>query len=237
MQTKELSRFDRIISLEDVIELSSDKHATDAFAEKIRVKVEDYQPEFSLSENEKLWALDNLPQRKGDGPLLGVQLTPGARNRAYPMEFWTAILGELERRGWEILLFGKEGQVPPVEKWLGGGRKIYDLSIKGYTFRQSAALFKACDAYLGIDSSFLQLARAFKIPGVALFGPVDWKLRVREGENITCLTGTSECKGCYWHHHRGQSFPDQLCRKRNFCHVLAEIKPERVVAKVDALRS
>ena len=229
-----LMDYARVISLENVIENESEQHATDAFAQKLdHVKVTDYRPDLRVTTVERETAA-HLYKRKR--PLLGMQLRATVRNRDYPMHLWAQVFIELENRGWEILLLGRNGEIPGMPPNLRRAF-IRDLSTDQLTIRQTAAVISVCDAFLGPDSGLIQIARALDIPAVGLYGPIRWQTRVGKDDRVTALTGVGACAGCGWNIHGGHHFPpDQPCRERKLCHVLASIEPARVVAKVDELR-
>jgi ADP-heptose:LPS heptosyltransferase len=107
------------------------------------------------------------------------------------------------------------------------------------SFRQAAAVLSTCDVFCGVDSSFFNLCPALGVPAIGLFGPVDWRTRVKEGMGQTALSGVGYCAPCGWTNSRaGHKFPPNgPCAKTGFCVPLADIKPERIVAKIDSYRA
>ena len=228
-----LGTYREIISLENVMELAHDAHATDAFAKALGITITDYKPAYSATEDEKTIAKVWL--RSETRPHVGVQLAASVRNRNYPLDLWAKVLLALEAKGWEVLIFGLPGQVPTfppeMQRYF-----IQDMSTKGLTFRESAALLSQCNAFVGVDSSLIHLCHALDVPAVGLYGPFSWETRTAKAPLTHALTGVGECKNCRWHAKNGLHFPPMPCRQEQFCSVLASITPERIIAKVDALK-
>ena len=66
------------------------------------------------------------------------------------------------------------------------------------TVGHCAAIIENADVYLGMDSGLTHLANALHKPVVALFGPIDAKLRVVGQETCTVLSGNefAQCQPC-----------------------------------------
>jgi ADP-heptose:LPS heptosyltransferase len=227
--------FDRCISLENVIELS-DLHATDAFGKALfDPKIEDYKPVYKVSDQEKTDALA-WKKKFGSRPLVGIQLKSSTRNRDYPLNLWAEVIICLEKRGWAVILFGQPGQIPPIPTELNRPF-VHDASQSGMSLRESVALLWVCDAFVGVDSSFIHFCHALDIPAVGLFGPFKWQTRTSKAPLTRALTGTGDCAGCGWHSKIGRHFPsNKPCSEKQKCLVLADIKPERIIAAVEKLK-
>ena len=186
---------------------------------------------YQVSDDELAWARLTYPA--GTRPRLAIQMAASVANRQYPAKQWIEVIRLLIKRGWEIFALGAPGQ---LRTW-GNGPNFRNLTLDGLDFRQSAAVFKTCAAFAGIDSVWVHMAHALDIPAVALYGPFDWKTRTIHAPLTTALSGLGECAPCNWHMHAGSHFPpDKPCSKVGKCVVLETIKPETIVAKVDALR-
>jgi ADP-heptose:LPS heptosyltransferase len=209
------------------MELNPTMHATDAFAKKLGVSVEDHKPVFRLSELELAGGLTRFPRTKS--MRVGIQPLASVANRDYPLPYWMEVIDKLVyKEHCEVFLFGAKGQIPPV-RHIG----ITNLSEHDLTFRQSAAILATCDVFAGVDSSLLPVCHAIDMPAVGLYGPFDWKTRTAKAPLTWALQGAGECAPCHWHRHAGRSFPPTKdCAKLGNCHVLASIKPERIVAKL-----
>lgn len=225
----EASEFDLIIPLENVVELSTEKgqHATDAFAEALGVTITDYKPIYKVTAAD----LTDFSTRWGSkpSPRVALQLRASARIRDYHMVQWGEVVNTLLERGWEVMLIGKDNPAG-IEQM---GRQLKDCSA--LSFRQAAAVLSTCDVFCGVDSSFFNLCPALGVPAIGLFGPVDWRTRIKEGSGQRALSGVGDCAPCGWTNSRaGQKFPPfGPCAKTGFCVPLAEIKPERIVAMIE----
>lgn len=219
-----LGQYDLIIPLENVVELSTEKgvHATDAFAEALGVTVTDYRPVYRVTDDETI-GLANQSKRR-----VALQLRASARIRDYPLDQWMKVIGLLVTGGWEVMLIGRDNptinNAPPTVKDCGS-----------LTFREAAAVLATCDVFCGVDSSFFNLCPALGVPAIGLFGPVDWRTRVKEGSGQIALHGEAPCAPCGWTNTRaGRRFPAHgPCAKAGYCVPLAEIKPERIVAVIE----
>ena len=238
MAVSALSQFDLIIPLENIVENSTEKgvHATDAFAEALGVSVIDYKPTYTVTNDEKRAALTRYPRPTFCGgdpiqpkPRVALQLRASARIRDYHMQQWGEVVNTLLQRGWQIMLIGKDN--PSDTNKLGPN--IKDCSA--LSFREAAAVLATCDVFCGVDSSFFNLCPALGVPAIGLFGPVDWRTRIKEGSGQLALAGVGDCAPCGWTNSRGgQKFPPTgPCAKVGFCVPLAEIKPARVVAVIE----
>ncbi len=225
-----LNDYALVIPLENVVELALDKHATDAFADELGVTVTDYKPVYRVTDREREWAVVNW--MRANKPRVALQLRASSVLRDYHMENWIEVIKGLMARGWEVLLFGKKGQIPAMKS---APPELKDCS--NLTFREAAAVLSTCDAFCGVDSAFLNLCPALGVPAIGLYGPIDWKTRIKEGNGQYALSGVGECAPCGWTHSRaGHPFPPKgACNRTGYCVPLAEIKPERVIAKIEGM--
>ena len=80
-------------------------------------------------------------------------------------------------------------------------------STAGQPLEVSLSLVPHIDALLCVDSAFLHIAGAHRIPIVTMFGPTDGELFTREYENVTVLTEKSfACAPCW----RNEDLPCQI---------------------------
>jgi ADP-heptose:LPS heptosyltransferase len=224
MPSSMLPNFDLIIPLENVIEQATE-HATDAFARALGVTVTDYRPVYRVTEQEAA-SVEAKTQRR-----VALHLCSSSRLRNYPLPLWEIVTRLLLTRGWEVMLFGSKGQFPALPA--NAPAELKDCSV--LTFREAAAVLATCDVFCGVDSSFFNLCPALGVPAIGLFGPVDWRLRVKEGSGQRAISGVGDCAPCGWMQSRaGQQWPENgPCNKAGYCVPLAEIKPERVVAMIE----
>lgn len=231
------NKFDAWVFYENAVEKNShakELHITELFGEIAGInEIPDLKPDYRVKPTEAIWANEAYPR---DGKRrIAVQVGAAAKLRRYPM--WGEACSEMSRRGWEIMLLGTPGELPPMDpKKTPPG--INNLTAVGLTFRQSCAVLNGCDAFAGSDTALLHVAGALGVPAVGLYGPFPWRLRTAHCPTTVALSGVGECAPCF--HHVGptmrQDFPDKCPSKaKGMCEVLASIKPERVVAKIDQI--
>lgn len=219
------------VNLEDCMEVNPGVHATDAFAQALGVTVTDYKPVYVLKDDEVEFAKRIYP--KGERPRVGLQCKSSRITRDYPFQLWGQAIDGLIKRGWEIYLFGSPGQV----KLQGTPEHVINLTEKNLTFRESAAILSTMDAFCGVDSALLPLCHALDKPAIGLYGPFPWESRTGKAPLTRAISGNGPCAPCFWHTHAGRHFPPNCpSQKFNFCGVLADIPPERIISKIDALK-
>ncbi len=231
-----LDHFDNWVSLENVMEKAVDEHATDAFAQALGVAVTDYKPVYVVTEVEEIEASMRLESIGVTSckKIVGVQLRASVRNRDYPAQQAGKLVAGLVARGWEVLLFGEAGQLPSMEP----APHVHDLTRSGLSFRDTAAILSICDVFVGVDSALIHLCHALDVPAVGLYGPFSWQTRTSKAPLTHALTGAGDCAPCSWHIKNGHHFPPHCpTGAKGYCGVLADIKPERIVAQVDKLKS
>lgn len=227
------NRYDSVIDLGDVMETNRMMHATDAFAHALNVdEPKDYKPIYAVSFEESAAAFARYPKTPNH-PRVAIQMLASTPNKNYPLNDWMRVIVQLVQRGWEVMLLG-EKVLPPLKGTQG---MVHCCYIEGFDFRESAAILSTCDAFAGIDSVFVHLCHALDIPAIGLYGPFPWAIYTSKAPKTRSIDGVGACSPCFWHRHAGQSFPpNSPCTKTHQCAVLATIKPEQIVAKVDALR-
>ncbi len=229
-------KFDAWIFYENAVEKNPRAHKvhiTEIFAEIAGLKdMENWTPEYRVKPTEAIWANEAYP-RDPTVKRLAVQVGAASKVRRYPM--FGEVCSELTKRGWEIMLLGTPGELPPMDP-----KKtpplIRNLTVLGLTFRQSCAVMNGCDGFIGADSSLLHVAGGIALPAVGLYGPFPWELRTIHCPTTLALSGDGKCAPCF--HHTGptmrQEFPAHCPSKaKGMCEVLASIKYERVVAKIE----
>lgn len=80
-----------------------------------------------------------------------------------------------------------------IAEWERGANAAGELSV-----RESAALLKDCDMYLGNDTGTMHLAAAVGTPCVAVFAAIDWVGKWTPfGDNNRVFRKSVECEGCH----------------------------------------
>lgn len=225
--------WERWVFLEKAIECNpraKDVHATDLFAEIAGVLLgEDRKADYVVRSAEALEAHQKFPRSSKRRACIHVATSARARN--YPLALSGEVTKSLVDAGWEVFLIGEKGQLPPMKKDYPG---IVNLTDKGLSFRQTAAIVNGCDVLIAPDSAFVHVAGALGVPCVALFGPFHWKLRTAYYPSVTALHGHEGCSPC-WHHMaqvRQDHFPKHCpTRDKGYCGLMYSIEPARIVAK------
>ena len=160
------------------------------------------RPRFFLTDEEmkyssELWDKFGLNKKT----VIGIQLHSDETYRDYPL--MENLVEKLSKK-YTVLIFDNE----IIEGFeLENVIKIQNLSI-----RKVFALAHKCNAIVAPDSSFIHFAAAFDIPTVALFGPIDGKVRTKHYPNCTYLSA-KDLFGCIpcW---RNESIPCKLTGMR-----------------------
>ena len=162
----------------------------------------DYRPRYYLSEEDKqfqkqFWRDHELEEQV----VIGIQPYAAERYRDYPsMKELVAAVAQSK----QVLLFH--------DTPLQGFDHANVLKVQRYSLRQSLALASGCSAFIAPDSFFVHFAAVFDIPCVALFGPIDGKLRVQHYRHSTYLDARSKlgCIPCW----RNEMIPCKLLNTR-----------------------
>jgi ADP-heptose:LPS heptosyltransferase len=170
-----------------------------------------------VSDDDRESARDFL-SRRGPGPFVAVQLRAADRYRDYPhME---AVVEGLAERC-HVLVFS--------DRPISGFRHDRVTRVYGLELRHAFAIVSECDVVLAPDSSFLHLAGALDIPCVALFGPIDGRLRTADYPRCETLDASDvhPCLPCW----RDEFTKCRVTEgRRSQC--MADIDPQRVVSRV-----
>jgi ADP-heptose:LPS heptosyltransferase len=133
--------------------------------------------------------------------VIGVQLHSDETYRDYPlMEKLVMKLAEK----YAVLIFDNET--------INGFEFKNIIKVQNLPIRKAFAIAHKCNAIIAPDSSFIHFAAAFDIPTIALFGPIDGKVRTKHYPNCTYLSA-KELFGCMpcW---RNESIPCKLTGMR-----------------------
>jgi ADP-heptose:LPS heptosyltransferase len=235
-----IETFDAVVPLENTVENEHDEHAVDRYFREFgfdpaTIPAESKRCIYHMTDSERTGALSAFPTRLDDKgtaiPRLGVQAVASAMCRTYPHDQLAETCQALHARGWEIFFFGEPRTLQIAER-----DRVTNLTLRGLTFRQSAAVLATCDVVLAPDSALTHIAGALDLPCVALYGPFPWKLRTAYHPKTIALAGKGPCAPCFHHVSGRQHFPsDGPCAKSGRCEVLASIDSNRVASKISAL--
>ncbi|MCP4639745.1 MAG: glycosyltransferase family 9 protein [bacterium] len=165
-------------------------------------------------------------------PLLG--LLPGAPEgrvavctgatwptKRWPMDRWRTLCRAMEDAGHAVVQIGLGDDVAGV------GLNLVDRT----TVREAACVLRACSLLVCCDSGLMHLARAVGTPAVALFGPTDPAILIRNDAGLDVLTVGAECEGCW--NRRAKAFSQGDCpegRPAEEC--MARIDVDTVLSRV-----
>jgi ADP-heptose:LPS heptosyltransferase len=161
------------------------------------------EPRYFISDNEKEFAEKFFTGLKlNDKPVIGIQLHSDETYRDYPlMENLVHILSE----NYTVLLFDSDK--------INGFQFNNVIKIDSFNLRQAFAIAAKCNLIIAPDSSFVHFAAALQIPTIALFGPIDGKVRTKHYPNRKFID-VREHLGCLpcW---RNEAIPCKLTGMRN----------------------
>jgi len=162
------------------------------FAEGMGVEPSDLacsgrRPVYLVSEEEQEFARSFLSHR-GSGPFVAVQLQAADRYRDYPyLETVVKALAE----HCDVFVFGDQP--------FSGFESDRVTRVHGLELRQAFAVVSQCNVVLAPDSSFIHLAGALNLPCIALFGPIDGRMRTQDYPRCITLDASDvhPCMPCW----------------------------------------
>lgn len=175
-------RPDRIVVLRGA---PRDRFRLECYAERAGIPVPSARPRLYYND----WsspALDGLPRA---GQTL-VALAPGASwpTKRWPADSWRALAAALIARGHDVVGMGVADD-PDV----GSGH-----SLRGRTgVRDAACVLRAARLLVACDSGLMHLALAAGTPVLALFGPTDPGILIRDEPLLTVMSNERDCRGCW----------------------------------------
>lgn len=196
-----------------------DKSRVEIFCDEAGVNPSRYRPELFLDDEEKDWARKFIEPYK-DNFIIGVALRSAELYRDWPISHYRKVFQAMQAKDSNIkfLILDKERIWDfPYENIIDGA---------GFPFRKFIALVHRCHMVLTPDTSLLHIAGAFNKKTIALFGPIDYKMRCKFYPKATPILDDSlECIPCW----RNSRIP---CSKNNSLDesvCIQNILPDRVV--------
>ncbi len=176
-------------------------------------------PRYFLTAEERSFQRNFWANRGLEGKtVIGVQLHSDEVYRDYPhMQMLIAQLSQF----YHVLVF----DVEPINGC--DGPNI--TKVEGLPMQQAFALVSGCSVIIAPDSSFVHLAAAFNIPCVALYGPIDGKVRTMDYPNCRYLDVRTKlgCMPCW----RNDKIPCKLTNMRtSVC--MADISIDEIIKTV-----
>lgn len=156
----------------------------------------------------------------GDGPL--VALAPGAswQSKRWLPERWVGLADGLLAREARLVVMGQSNEYSGRGTDLTGKTSVSD----------AARVLRAVDVLICCDSGLMHLALAAGSPVVALFGPTDPDLLIRDEPLFTAVRSTASCHG-FWNHAPEVGVPGECPLGHGSC--LESISVEAVQVAVD----
>ena len=226
----QVADYDRVIWLEGVVEFATDpsRHAVDLIADAAGENLtQGKHCSYRVAHQDAAWAAEKYPRT--NCKRIGVQLAASAPSRTYPRELMMQVLSELLRKGYEVFLFGRPGEIQINTPH----PRLVNTSAESPSFAQSCAILATCDGVFTPDSALCHVAGALDLPTVAIYGPFSWRSRTAYAQSIRALSGHLPCAPCHWHG-RGGPFPaGGPCAQTGRCEALATVEPSRVVRELE----
>lgn len=188
------------------------------YARQADVPVPDVRPTLYY----KKWdspLLDELPA--GDGPVVAIAAGASWETKRWPKERWRALCDRIAEGGGRLMVLG-QGE----DESLGIGTDYAGRT----SLREAARLLHHADVLLSNDSGLMHLSLAAGTPVVALFGPTDPGILIRDEARLHTLTNERACQGC-WNGPQTMHEPGVCPLDVDSC--MGPIAVERVAAKVD----
>lgn len=168
----------------------------------LRLKLINKMPRYFLTDDEKefakiFWQELGLLGNK----VIGIQLKADESYRNYPL---MEQLVEKISQKYKVLLFDGEK--------IDGFDFENVIKIDSFSLRKAFALAHKCDVIVAPDSSFVHFAAAFNKPTVAIYGPIDGKVRTKDYPNCTYVDSRKSlgCLPCW----RNENIPCKLTGMR-----------------------
>jgi len=229
------------VFLENVIEGNPEAeriHAVDIVAKRIGLsEVADKEMRYALTEEERAWALERYPRTQKGAlfrPRIAIQVEASGKARTYPGNLMTEVIIRLAQKDWEVFLLGSPFKVKAKSTPL-----VRNLMIENLSFRQSVAAMTTCSLVLGPDSVMIHIAGAINMGALGLYGSFPWNLRTAYAPSVQAIQGHGGCDlaPCFYHgSQQAPHFPfNGPCNKSQRCEPLANITPERIIAKLEAM--
>jgi ADP-heptose:LPS heptosyltransferase len=212
---------------------------TELFAEIVGLEVgnANLKPSYAVKATEAIWANEAYPRVNGTRRIC-IQVGASALNRVFPQAQLGEVCRQMISKGWEVFLLGAKGEIQLPEA--NCPALLRNLANADLTFRQSCAVLNTADGFIGGDSALIHVAGALGIPAVGLYGSFPWQLRTIHCPTTFSIQGDFKNPACPCMHHvnaaRRNHFPENCpSRATGQCEVLASIKPERIVAKIEQI--
>ena len=173
------------------------------YCDRAGVPVPEVRPHIQLSDTSMP---PHLRIPSGPGPLIA--LAPGASwpTKRWARSHWKALGDQLTARGCRLIVLGQTGEGLPCG---------WDLTGQT-TVEEAARVLHAADLVVCCDSGLMHVSRAVDTPVVALFGPTDPDILIRNDPDFTALRSTDACSG-FWNHAQTVGAPGECPEGHTSC--------------------
>jgi ADP-heptose:LPS heptosyltransferase len=121
------------------------------------------------------------------GPFVAVCTGATWPSKRWPMENWRSLCRVLKQNGVQLVELGQAGES------IGEG-----IDLTGKTsVREAACMLHRARQLICCDSGLMHLALAAGTPAVALFGPTEPHILVRNEPLLHAVRGNAPCQGCW----------------------------------------
>jgi len=185
-----------------------------------------YQLSITAAHQERAQAsLGGIEKLGGAGPVIALHpgSSPKTAYKRWPQNGYVGLINALvEKIGARVILTWGPGEREMVELIAGNLRVPVVVAKKTSSLLDLAAIFAACDLYVGGDTGPMHLAIAMSTPVVAIFGPTHPQVNAPYGAPYRIVRHPLPCSPC-----RKRSCKTQLC--------LEALGWRRVFAEVEEL--
>lgn len=194
-------------------------------AEKLLGQAITPQPMALFVDDKQQTAMVQLLVAKGihlEKPLVG--MSPGAMwaTKRWPTEHFAKLAASLLDAGKQVLITGSKAEAALCEEIVAQAPGTVFLGHEDVSLVQLPALIHACDAYVANDSGPMHIARALRVPTVAIFGSTDPGQFLFDEHRL--LFAHSDCSPCSLYGLRKCPRGDLRC--------LHDISPEAALSAV-----
>jgi ADP-heptose:LPS heptosyltransferase len=159
------------------------ENAIDVMAKQCGVKLVSRKMDLFLTEDHAMWAKSKInPSKK----YIAFHTGRTWISREWPIERFNAVGQHFLSNGWNIIELGDKST-----NHMGLGKDCRGCSIK-----QTAALIKECQIFIGVDSVCSNIAKAVGTPACTIYGCASPSTRVADAIEYPVWIDDLECKGC-----------------------------------------
>lgn len=186
------------------------------YAQRAGVSVPHTQPRLYFED----WATPLLGEIEGTGPLVAVSTGASWATKRWPIAHWRVLCAALIESGARVVQLGKN------DERIGSGTCLVDRT----SVREAGCVLRAASVFVCCDSGLMHLALAAGARTVALFGPTDPSILIRDNPDLVVIRSERACHGCW--NRAPEAFAEGTCPEGIEPCCLETIRPETVIARV-----